>query len=66
MVQMPVWMTQKPVSLTQVFYSESTKENSQRAGQYGLADSKCEGYSRVESGGKGRRAELLAEAHVDR
>ena len=53
-------------AMTCLFYSESIEENSQRAGQYGLADSKCEGYSRVESGGKGRRVELLAEAHVDR
>lgn len=52
--------------MTCLFYSESTKENSQRAGQYGLADGKCEGHSRVESDRKGRWAELLAEAHVDR
>ena len=44
--------------MTCLFYSESTKENSQRAGQYGLADGKCEGHSRVESDGKGRRAKL--------
>ena len=35
--------------MTCLFYSESTKENSQRAGQYGLADGKCEGHSRAES-----------------
>ena len=52
--------------MTCLFYSESTEGNSQRAGQYGLADGKSEGHSRVESDGKGRRAELLAEAHVDR
>lgn len=35
--------------MTCLFYKESTKENSKRAGQYGLADGKCEGHSRVES-----------------
>ena len=35
--------------MTCLFYSESTEENSQRAGQYGLADGKREGHSRVES-----------------
>ena len=45
---------------------QSIDGNSQRAEQYGLADGKCEGHSRVKSGGKGRRAKLLAEAHVDR
>ena len=44
--------------MTCLFYSESTKENLQRAGQYGLADGKCEGHSRVKSDGKGRRAKL--------
>lgn len=42
--------------MTCLFYSESTEGNSQRAGQYGLAGGEREGYSRVESGGKGRRA----------
>ena len=51
--------------MTCLFYSESTKENSQRAGQYGLADSKCEGYSRVESGSNGRRADLYADDESD-
>ena len=35
--------------MTCLFYSESTEGNSQRAGQYGLADGKSEGHSRVES-----------------
>ena len=52
--------------MTCLFYSESIEGNSQWAGQYGLADGKCEEHSRVESDRKGRRAELLAEAHVDR
>ena len=42
-------MTSKSVSLTQVFYTESTEGNSQWAGQYGLADGKYEGHSRAES-----------------
>ena len=44
--------------MTCLFYSESIEENSQSGGQYGLADGKCEGHSRVESDRKGRRAEL--------
>ena len=44
--------------MTCLFYSESTEGNSQRAGQYGLADGKREGYSRRESDDKGRRAKL--------
>ena len=43
--------------MTCLFYKESTEGNSQRAGQYGLADGKCEGQSRAESDGKSRRAE---------
>ena len=35
--------------MTCLFYSESTEGNSQWAGQYGLADGKCEGHSRAES-----------------
>ena len=35
--------------MTCLFYSESTKENSQRAGQYGLADGKCEEQRKAES-----------------
>jgi hypothetical protein len=42
-------MTQKWMSLTQVFYSESTEGNSQRAGQYGLAGGEREGHSGAES-----------------
>ena len=42
-------MTSKSVSLTQVFYSESTEGNSQRAGQYGLAGGEREGHSGAES-----------------
>ena len=34
--------------MTCLFYSESTEGNSQWAGQYGLADGKCEGHSRAE------------------
>lgn len=37
--------------MTCLFYSESIEENSQRAGQYGMAGGKCEGHSRVESDG---------------
>ena len=43
--------------MTCLFYMESTEENSQRAGQYGLSDGKRERYSIVESDGKGRKAE---------
>jgi len=35
--------------MTFLFYSESTEGNSQRAGQYGLSDGKCEGHSGAES-----------------
>lgn len=35
--------------INQVSYTESTEGNSQWAGQYGLADGKCEGHSRAES-----------------
>jgi len=35
--------------MTCLFYKESTEGNSQRTGQYGLADGKREGYSRVEA-----------------
>ena len=52
-------MTQKWMSLTQVFYTESTEGNSQRAGQYGLADGKCEGHSRVESDEIGSEGEAI-------
>ena len=51
--------------MTCLFYSESTEGNSQRAGQYGLADGKCEGHSRVESDRKGRWAELYADEESD-
>lgn len=39
--------------MTCLFYSESIDghNNSLRAGRYGLADSKCEGQRRTESGG---------------
>ena len=51
--------------MTCLFYSESTEGNLQRAGQYGLADGKCEGHSRVESDRKGRWAELYADEESD-
>ena len=35
--------------MTCLFYSESTEGNSQRTGQYGLADGKREGHSGVEA-----------------
>lgn len=35
--------------MTCLLYKDSTEGNSQWAGQYGLADGKCEGHSRAES-----------------
>ena len=45
--------------MTCLFYSESTEGNSQRAGQYGLADGKREGHSRVESDEIGSEGEAI-------
>ena len=43
-----VWMTQN-WSLNQLVLYREYQRNLQRAGQYGLADGKCEGHSRAES-----------------
>ena len=49
-------------AMTYLFYSESTDGNSQRAGQYGLADGKCEGHSRVESDEIGSEGEAIGRS----
>ena len=50
--------------MTCLFYSESTEGNSQRAGQYGLADGKREGHSRVESDEIGSEGEALKDRRM--